>query len=39
MVSLSIQLDLYEKIKEDIDIHYKENLEEIKRKKEIYNEI
>jgi len=34
-----VQLDLDEKVKEDIDKHYKENLEEIKRlKKEIYKE-
>jgi len=40
MVSLSIKLDLDEKVKEYIDKHYKENLEEIKRiKKEIYKEI
>ncbi len=32
-----IQLDLDEKVKEKIDKHYKENLEEIKRiKKEVY---
>jgi len=35
-----IQLDLDEKVKEETDKHYKENLEEIKRiKKEIYKEI
>lgn len=40
MVSLSIKLDLNDKVKEEIDKHYKENLEEIKRiKKEIYKEI
>jgi len=34
-----VQLDLDKKIKEDINKHYKENLEEIKRlKKEIYKE-
>lgn len=34
-----IQLDLDEKVKENIDKHYKENLEEIKRlKKGIYKE-
>lgn len=35
-----VQLDLNEKVKEEINKHYKENLEEIKRiKKEIYKEI
>ena len=35
-----VQLDLDKKVKEEINEHYKENLEEIKRsKKEIYNEI
>lgn len=34
-----VQLDLDEKIKEDIDKHYMENLEEIKKlKNEIYKE-
>jgi spore coat polysaccharide biosynthesis protein SpsF len=35
-----VQLDLDKKVKEEINEHYKENLEEIKKsKKEIYNEI
>lgn len=35
-----VQLDLDKKVREEINEHYKENLEEIKRsKKEIYNEI
>ena len=34
-----VQLDLDEKVNENIDKHYKENLEEIKRlKREIYKE-